>query len=286
MASRPESPTPSVPVYTVDPPPKPKRGRTSGLGKSNLAATNAAAAPPVEALGSKRRALQVEPDVISSLSFPLPKPEPIQDEEPVVQEPAPSVVTPTEAAAPSPMVRGQRSSKLAASLKLDSSRVIVPVAAAPSPPRLIPTSTPGTPFLSLPPDPSLPHFTKNPALQWQGRERAPPLDFSTVKTSSPRDPPKRTQERMFGIQEAPTFYPTLEEFQDPMEYIRWCGKEQGAEEFGICKIVPPQGWQPPFVMDTTVRLPSSSFLPRDAPSAWFALADVVHLVFHLSKTFR
>lgn len=36
-----------------------------------------------------------------------------------------------------------------------------------------------------------------------------------------------------------------------MAYIEMIGKE--AQEFGICKIVPPVGWRPPFAIDTEVR---------------------------------
>eukprot|EP00899_Mesostigma_viride_P019506 jgi/Mesvir1/27557/Mv07307-RA.2 len=49
------------------------------------------------------------------------------------------------------------------------------------------------------------------------------------------------------LPEAPTFYPTLEQFQDPVSYIRSI-RQQG-EKAGICKIVPPKGWKPPFALD-------------------------------------
>ncbi|KAK9885860.1 hypothetical protein WA026_013737 [Henosepilachna vigintioctopunctata] len=42
--------------------------------------------------------------------------------------------------------------------------------------------------------------------------------------------------------EAPTFYPTEKEFQDPLEYIEKIGAK--AEQFGICKIVPPSTFKP------------------------------------------
>ena len=42
----------------------------------------------------------------------------------------------------------------------------------------------------------------------------------------------------------PTFYPTEEEFsQNPLTYIS--SIRSVAEKYGICKIVPPAGWNPP-----------------------------------------
>lgn len=104
----------------------------------------------------------------------------------------------------------------------------------------------------MPTDPSGPSLAKNPAIAFYAKPKAVKLDMNSVKTKGPRVPKPRTEERAFGLTEAPTFYPTRDEFKDPMEYIRWCGDEGGAKDFGICKIVPPEGWQPPFVMDTEV----------------------------------
>ncbi|CAH0562135.1 unnamed protein product [Brassicogethes aeneus] len=47
--------------------------------------------------------------------------------------------------------------------------------------------------------------------------------------------------------EAPVFYPTEEEFQDPLAYISKI--RPTAECTGICKIKPPSNWQPPFAVD-------------------------------------
>nr|CUU98272.1 hypothetical transcript [Hymenolepis microstoma] len=47
--------------------------------------------------------------------------------------------------------------------------------------------------------------------------------------------------------EAPVFHPTLKEFEDPLLYlekIRPIGIKTG-----ICKIIPPKGWKPPFGVD-------------------------------------
>ncbi|XP_060536909.1 lysine-specific demethylase 5 [Cylas formicarius] len=47
--------------------------------------------------------------------------------------------------------------------------------------------------------------------------------------------------------EAPVFYPTDDEFSDPLAYIAKI--RPIAEKTGICKIKPPGRWQPPFAVD-------------------------------------
>ncbi|KLO19889.1 hypothetical protein SCHPADRAFT_864516 [Schizopora paradoxa] len=74
------------------------------------------------------------------------------------------------------------------------------------------------------------------------------LDLNTVKTSSPRELNTISRTRPFGLSDCPTFYPTEEQFKDPMAFIRSIG-DQGRSS-GICKIVPPEGWKMPFVTDT------------------------------------
>lgn len=56
--------------------------------------------------------------------------------------------------------------------------------------------------------------------------------------------------------ECPVFEPSWEEFQDPLGYIAKI--RPIAEKSGICKIRPPQDWQPPF----SVELDSFRFTPR------------------------
>lgn len=56
--------------------------------------------------------------------------------------------------------------------------------------------------------------------------------------------------RPHGLQEAPTFTPTMDQFKDPMEYIRSIAEE--GNKFGIVKIIPPEGWEPDFGVDTEV----------------------------------
>ncbi|KIW07093.1 hypothetical protein, variant [Verruconis gallopava] len=79
---------------------------------------------------------------------------------------------------------------------------------------------------------------------------AEPLDLSTVERrgqpTQVQDVPKKA--RHHGLQEAPTFRPTEEEFRNPMEYIRKIAPR--AREYGICKIIPPDGWNPDFAIDT------------------------------------
>ncbi|KAJ5099630.1 hypothetical protein N7532_006631 [Penicillium argentinense] len=80
--------------------------------------------------------------------------------------------------------------------------------------------------------------------------RSAPLDLSTVERrgqpNTPREPSKRV--RPHGIPEAPTFRPTEEEFKDPVAYIQKIAPE--GKKYGICRVVPPENWQPPFAIDT------------------------------------
>lgn len=46
---------------------------------------------------------------------------------------------------------------------------------------------------------------------------------------------------------APVYYPSEEEFRDPLEFIYKIRAE--AEPYGICKIVPPKSWKAPFALD-------------------------------------
>jgi histone demethylase JARID1 len=46
---------------------------------------------------------------------------------------------------------------------------------------------------------------------------------------------------------APSFYPTVDEFREPLKYIM--SIRDRAEGFGICKIVPPADWNPKLAVD-------------------------------------
>ncbi|KAJ1941492.1 hypothetical protein GGF37_003529, partial [Kickxella alabastrina] len=80
-----------------------------------------------------------------------------------------------------------------------------------------------------------------------------PFDLSGVRMPPQRKPQEKAshlqpRSHIFGLPEAPTFYPTAEEFADPLAYIQ--SIRPLAEKSGLCKIVPPEGWSPPFSLDT------------------------------------
>ncbi|CEH16103.1 DNA-binding protein jumonji/RBP2/SMCY, contains JmjC domain [Ceraceosorus bombacis] len=117
-------------------------------------------------------------------------------------------------------------------------------------------------------DPAM-HPTRKAALRIVQQGTLPPLPFNNAKVedgqsepytgtstiptrfSTPRHPPPRQRERLFELEEAPTFYPTWQDFADPMRYIEWVASSDGGrgKEYGIVKIVPPQGWNPEFALD-------------------------------------
>lgn len=82
--------------------------------------------------------------------------------------------------------------------------------------------------------------------------RSAPLDLSTVErrgqSNAPREPSTRI--RPHGLPEAPTFRPTEEEFKDPVAYMQKIAPE--GKKYGICRVIPPENWQPPFAIDTEV----------------------------------
>ena len=82
--------------------------------------------------------------------------------------------------------------------------------------------------------------------------RAPPLNMSTVERRGHPLAVRETNKRVrpHGLQEAPTFRPTEEEFRDPFEYMKKIAPE--GSKYGICKVIPPEGWKPSFAIDTEV----------------------------------
>lgn len=79
-----------------------------------------------------------------------------------------------------------------------------------------------------------------------------PLDLDKLekKYGTPRVREEPAGERVFGLREAPTFRPTREEFASPLSYIQQISRV--GKKYGIAKIVPPDGWRPPFAVDTQV----------------------------------
>ncbi|KAI0844587.1 JmjN-domain-containing protein [Daldinia vernicosa] len=84
--------------------------------------------------------------------------------------------------------------------------------------------------------------------------RSAPLDLTSVERrgqpTAGRESSK--QNRLYGLEEAPTYRPTEEEWKDPFEYVRKITHE--ARKYGICKVIPPDSWNPDFAIDTEVSL--------------------------------
>ena len=64
------------------------------------------------------------------------------------------------------------------------------------------------------------------------------------------------------IGEAPVFYPTIEEFKDPIKYVSMIKPK--ALRYGICRIVPPKGWANPTQVDFESKKKFATKLQRMA----------------------
>lgn len=78
------------------------------------------------------------------------------------------------------------------------------------------------------------------------------LEPSTVKTPNRGLNVPNATDRPFGLTDCPVFHPTPEQWKDPLGYIK--SISDNARKYGMCKIVPPAGWDMPFVTDTEVSI--------------------------------
>lgn len=85
--------------------------------------------------------------------------------------------------------------------------------------------------------------------------KSAPLDLSSVERrgqpTACKEPLKK-KTRPHDLEEAPTFYPTEEEWKEPMQYVNKIAPT--GRKYGICKIVPPEAWNPDFAIDTEVSI--------------------------------
>ena len=93
-------------------------------------------------------------------------------------------------------------------------------------------------------------------LEWQAASRARATAPASAATASKRSPTADggrgcafhdRHDVPGSIPEAPVFRPTAAEFQDPIAYITAIRPK--AEAVGICRIIPPSDWRPPFALD-------------------------------------
>ncbi len=104
-----------------------------------------------------------------------------------------------------------------------------------------------------------------------------PLDLTSVErrgqpTACPEPVKKKT--RPHGLQEAPTYCPTEEEWKEPFEFIKKISPE--ARHYGLCKIIPPDSWNPDFAIDTEVSRDSRN-MGNSAPRLPSSLCASTHL---------
>lgn len=195
-------------------PTKPMTPR-SGNGNSPISSTEGRRAPGSDIKRSK-------PTFTTCRSFPENAPAP------VVLEPG------------AELQRNQRRSKVQAISKLDRAGTPLQTnaTAGPSGTSFLPSKGSGIPSDSSP-GPS-----RNPL--HRPTVVNPPFKLADVRTIAPRHPGPRNS-RPFNLPECPVYYPSPEEFTDPLAYI--AALPPSAKAAGICKVVPPEGWHMPFALD-------------------------------------
>lgn len=261
-----------VPATTTAPP-----RRRPGRPPKNRPPTIPITAPEPTADGEHPPAPVVVPTFVTSLNFPPkekdtskksqhlnhtdPSPPTPQKSLPL---PAPTPAPPTPAAQPEngitntpplyEIMRGRapRKSKIDAMAAISARSVSPTDISKHGPPPRQPSATPvassskanGIETPKIPIKPTLPE--------------APEIDLSSVKLPTRQVDPPRPVPRPFEIEDCPAFYPTMEEFNDPMAYVKSIADR--ARPYGICKVVPPEGWRMPFVIDTKVGSLSRSII--------------------------
>ncbi|ORY26874.1 PLU-1-like protein-domain-containing protein [Naematelia encephala] len=134
--------------------------------------------------------------------------------------------------------RNQRRSKQEALTKIERGGTPLQAATGQAGTSFLPVSRPSA-------EPTEPAPSRNPLHRTPVVN--PPFSLDTVRTEAPRHPPSRSGTRLFGLEECPTYYPTAEEFRDALGYI--ASISTAAKAYGICKIVPPEGWRMPFALE-------------------------------------
>ncbi|ORX34394.1 PLU-1-like protein-domain-containing protein [Kockovaella imperatae] len=194
-------------------PPKPPNGIASGGGLGRTASKTQRS--------NRADRQRAKPLVTRSMAFPEALP------------------TPLFSQGDAELDRSKRRSKVEAISKLDKAGTPVSTS-GPAGTSFIPTATTSSAGQSGPSSSRNP-LHRPPVVN-------PPFDINSVKTEAPRHPPSRSGSRLFGLEECPVFYPTAEEFLDPMRYIDSIG--EAAKPYGICKVIPPEGWRMPFALET------------------------------------
>ena len=68
-----------------------------------------------------------------------------------------------------------------------------------------------------------------------------PTEAKTEPVKATKLEPFPSSSDIASIIDVPTYYPSEEEFSDPIKYLRTVSSMAGA--YGMCKIVPPENWK-------------------------------------------